>query len=121
YRSNRQSDPGKIFLAYLDQLLQRLRDLTGGGRNPEYLRVKIDSGGCHGYQYGFEMTTKKEDDDIIFKVDDVTLLMDSVSYPFLAGAEIDFVDELIGTSFKISKNPNAESECGCKISFQAKI
>lgn len=54
-------------------------------------------------------------------MDDVTLLMDSVSYPFLAGAEIDFVDELIGTSFKISKNPNAESECGCKISFQAKI
>ena len=50
----------------------------------------------------------------------MNVLVDTVSYPYLAGVEVDFVDEIIGTSFKIAQNPNAASECGCKISFQAK-
>jgi iron-sulfur cluster assembly accessory protein len=80
------------------------------------LRVAVNGGGCSGFQYDFGITAQKNSDDLVIEKDGVTVLVDEVSLQFLAGAEIDFADELIGASFKI-KNPNATASCGCGTSF----
>lgn len=80
------------------------------------LRVKVSGGGCAGYQYGFDFESSVAEDDLVFGDDDVKVVVDSVSMDFLSGAEIDFVNDMIGASFQI-KNPNAVTSCGCGTSF----
>src|SRR6201986_4205471 len=80
------------------------------------LRVAVTGGGCSGFQYNFTIDDTKMDDDLVVARDGATVLVDPVSLDFLKGAEIDFVDDLIGQSFKIN-NPNATSSCGCGTSF----
>src|SRR3954465_13436874 len=80
------------------------------------LRVSVEGGGCSGFQYKFDVERAKADDDIVIARNDATVLIDPVSLGFLAGSEIDFVDDLIGASFKIN-NPQAKSSCGCGTSF----
>jgi iron-sulfur cluster insertion protein len=80
------------------------------------LRVTVSGGGCSGYQYGFNLDDVQTEDDLTIERDGVTVLIDPVSLDFLRGAEIDFVDELMGQSFRIN-NPNATSKCGCGSSF----
>ena len=79
------------------------------------LRVAVEGGGCSGFQYeiGFDAPA---DDDLVLEKDGARVLIDPVSLPFLANAEIDFADELIGARFVVS-NPNATSSCGCGTSF----
>ena len=85
--------------------------------NPDQaLRVSVSGGGCSGFQYGFAFDAKRQDDDIIIEKDGVTVLIDSVSAGYMAGSEIDYVNDLIGASFQV-KNPNAVSSCGCGTSF----
>jgi iron-sulfur cluster insertion protein len=80
------------------------------------LRVSVSGGGCSGFQYGFTFDAKRLDDDIIIEKDGVTVLVDSISAGYMAGSEIDYVNDLIGASFQV-KNPNAVSSCGCGTSF----
>ena len=80
------------------------------------LRVAVSGGGCSGFQYGFSFDDTVRDDDRTFQRDGVTVVVDEVSLDLLAGSEIDFVEELIGSSFQI-RNPNASSSCGCGTSF----
>jgi iron-sulfur cluster assembly accessory protein len=80
------------------------------------LRVSVEGGGCSGFQYKFGMETAKADDDLVLARDGATVLIDPVSVQYMAGSEIDFVDDLIGASFKIN-NPNATASCGCGTSF----
>jgi iron-sulfur cluster assembly accessory protein len=80
------------------------------------LRVSVEGGGCSGFQYRFDVDRAKTDDDVTIARDGVTVLIDSVSLQFLAGSQIDFVDDLIGASFKIN-NPQAKTSCGCGTSF----
>jgi iron-sulfur cluster assembly accessory protein len=80
------------------------------------LRVSVEGGGCSGFQYKFDVEREKADDDLVIARNDATVLIDPVSVGFLAGSEIDYVDDLIGASFKIN-NPNAKSSCGCGTSF----
>src|ERR1700758_599326 len=80
------------------------------------LRVSVEGGGCSGFQYKFDVERMRADDDIVLKRDGAVVLIDPVSLGFLAGAEIDFVDDLIGASFKVH-NPNAKASCGCGTSF----
>lgn len=87
-----------------------------GSDAPVMLRVSVSGGGCSGFQYGFDFERDKADDDLVLERDGAVVLIDATSLPFLEGAEIDFVDELIGASFKIN-NPNAASSCGCGTSF----
>src|SRR5690554_5551526 len=75
------------------------------------LRVTVSGGGCSGFQYGFSFDKEVRGDDVSFSRDGVTVLVDDVSLDLLAGAEIDYVEELIGASFQI-RNPNASSACG---------
>ena len=80
------------------------------------LRVAVTGGGCSGFQYNFTIDDTKMDDDLVVARDGATVLIDPMSLDFLKGAEIDFVDDLIGAAFKIN-NPNATSSCGCGTSF----
>jgi iron-sulfur cluster assembly accessory protein len=80
------------------------------------LRVSVEGGGCSGFQYKFDIDSTREDGDILIRRDDALVLVDSVSVAYLSGAEIDFVDDLIGASFRVN-NPNATASCGCGTSF----
>ena len=80
------------------------------------LRVSVEGGGCSGFQYRFDMEQSRAPDDFVVSRDRATVLIDPISLRYMEGAEIDFVDDLIGASFKIN-NPNAQSSCGCGTSF----
>jgi iron-sulfur cluster assembly accessory protein len=79
-------------------------------------RVAVNGGGCSGFQYEFGFAERAGEDDIVIEKGTAKVAVDQVSLPFLEGAEIDWVDDLIGSSFKI-RNPNAKSSCGCGVSF----
>jgi iron-sulfur cluster assembly accessory protein len=80
------------------------------------LRVSVEGGGCSGFQYKFDMERAKTDDDLVIARDGAVVLIDSVSVNYMAGSEIDFVDDLIGAAFKV-RNPKATASCGCGTSF----
>jgi iron-sulfur cluster assembly accessory protein len=80
------------------------------------LRVAVEGGGCSGFQYEIQVASAANAEDIVIERDGARLFVDPVSLPFLLGSEVDWVDELIGASFKV-KNPNAKSSCGCGVSF----
>jgi iron-sulfur cluster assembly accessory protein len=80
------------------------------------LRISVEGGGCSGFQYKFDLVSSKADDDLVLARDGATVLVDPVSVQYMAGAEIDFVDDLIGASFRIN-NPVATASCGCGTSF----
>ena len=87
-------------------------------REPEgtMLRVSVAGGGCSGFQYKFDTDRAKADDDIVIERAGATVLIDPVSLNYMAGSEIDFVDDLIGSAFKVH-NPQATASCGCGTSF----
>ena len=80
------------------------------------LRVAVECGGCSGFQYDIAIAPSANADDLVIERDGARLFVDPVSLPFLLGSEVDWVEELIGASFKV-KNPNAKSSCGCGVSF----
>ncbi len=80
------------------------------------LRVSVEGGGCSGFQYKFDMDRAQASDDVLIRRDAAVVLIDPVSLNYLAGSEIDFVDDLIGASFRIN-NPQATASCGCGTSF----
>jgi iron-sulfur cluster assembly accessory protein len=81
------------------------------------LRIVVAGGGCSGFQYEYKLVHETAaNDDLVLARDDATILIDSLSLEFMGGAEIDYVDDLIGQSFQI-KNPNAVASCGCGTSF----
>ena len=88
------------------------------GREPAgtMLRVSVAGGGCSGFQYKFDTERAKADDDIVIERAGATVLIDPVSVNYMAGSEIDFVDDLIGSAFKVH-NPQATASCGCGTSF----
>jgi len=81
-----------------------------------FLRIAVSGGGCSGFQYGLSFEDQRNDDDFLFERDGVTVVVDDVSLGLLNGAEVDFVEDLMGASFQI-RNPNAASSCGCGNSF----
>jgi iron-sulfur cluster assembly accessory protein len=81
------------------------------------LRISVAGGGCSGFQYEYNLVQEEPGaDDLVLERDGARVLIDSLSLEFMGGAEIDFVDDLIGQSFQI-KNPNAVASCGCGTSF----
>jgi len=81
-----------------------------------FLRLAVSGGGCSGFQYGFSFDETKNADDHVFERDGVALVIDEVSLDLVKGAEIDFVEDMMGAAFQV-KNPNAASSCGCGNSF----
>jgi iron-sulfur cluster insertion protein len=80
------------------------------------LRIAVSGGGCSGFQYGLSFDDQTNPDDLVFERDGVGVVVDDVSLDLLNGAEVDFVEDLMGASFQI-RNPNAASSCGCGNSF----
>jgi iron-sulfur cluster insertion protein len=95
---------------------KRIVELVSEDENAALFRVSVEGGGCSGFQYNFELIESAAPDDILIERDGATIAIDPTSVPFIAGSEIDFIDELIGAQFKIS-NPNATASCGCGTSF----
>ena len=94
----------------------RINEIVAMEPSAKLLRVSVEGGGCSGFQYKFDLVGAAAPDDIVIERDNARILVDTVSLEFLAGAEIDFVDDLIGAAFKI-RNPNATASCGCGTSF----
>ena len=80
------------------------------------LRISVEGGGCSGFQYKFDVERTRAEDDLVLERDGAVVVVDPASVPFLAGSEVDFVDDLIGASFRVA-NPNATASCGCGTSF----
>ena len=100
-----------------ESAVKRIASLIGQeGDASLMLRLSVSGGGCSGFQYGFSFDNNAQVDDHVFARDGVKLMIDETSLDLLAGAEIDFVEDLVGASFQV-RNPNAKSSCGCGSSF----
>ena len=106
-------------LTVTDQAVNKIKDILMEENNTNLkLRVFVQGGGCSGFQYGFTFDEIVNEDDTAMMKNGVQLLIDSMSYQYLVGAEIDYKDDLEGAQFVI-KNPNATTTCGCGSSFSA--
>ena len=104
-------------LTVSESAARRIQHLQSKRGDPALkLRVVVDSGGCSGFQYKMEFCNTHASDDCFFTEKGVTVLVDPVSLEYLAGAEIDYVESLMGAAFQV-RNPNAASSCGCGASF----
>ena len=99
-------------IKFTDKALKQINSLLSKKDKGSFFRIAIKGGGCSGFQYDFSFDTKQEDND--YKINNI--LIDKQSAELLKGSEIDYVSELIGSSFKIS-NPQSKSSCGCGVSF----
>ena len=99
-----------------ERAAKRIGEILKGEPAGTMLRVSVEGGGCSGFQYKFDMERAKAADDLVISRDNAVVLIDPVSVGFMAGSEIDFVEDLIGASFKV-KNPQAKASCGCGTSF----
>lgn len=95
---------------------KRIKTLAQDAQKPLMLRIMVEGGGCSGFQYKLDMVAEKDAEFEEISYDGATALVDNVSLPLMDGSIIDYVEELIGSQFKII-NPNATSSCGCGISF----
>lgn len=99
-----------------DRAANRIAEIVANEAAAPVLRVSVEGGGCSGFQYKFDLVGHKADDDLVIQRNGATVVIDPVSQQYMEGAEIDFVDDLIGASFKIN-NPVATASCGCGTSF----
>jgi iron-sulfur cluster assembly accessory protein len=99
-----------------DRAASRIAEILKGEPTARMMRVSVEGGGCSGFQYKFDLVPGTEPDDLVIERGGVQVLVDPVSLPYMAGSELDFVDDLIGAQFKI-RNPQAKAACGCGTSF----
>lgn len=99
-----------------DRAAQRVAHILAKEPEGALLRVAVNGGGCSGFQYSFDIAPARAPDDLLIEAGGAGVVIDPVSLDFLRGARIDFVDDLMGQSFRID-NPNATSSCGCGTSF----
>jgi iron-sulfur cluster assembly accessory protein len=99
-----------------ERAARRIAEIVAGEPENTMLRVSVEGGGCSGFQYKFDLVGARGPDDLLLERAGARVLIDPVSLEYLGGAEIDFVDDLLGASFKI-QNPKATASCGCGTSF----
>lgn len=106
-----------------DNCVRRLKELHSKESSAEsnMLRLSVEAGGCSGFQYTFSLDDKKNSDDRVFEKNGVKLVVDNVSYDFVKGSTVDYVEELICSSFVVSTNPSAVGGCSCKSSFMVNL
>lgn len=108
-------DPTAIRMT--DSAVNKVRSLVAEEENDSLkLRLYITGGGCSGFQYGFSFDEETAEDDTTVERDGASLVVDSMSYPYLAGSEVDYSEGLEGARFTVN-NPNAATTCGCGSSF----
>jgi len=94
----------------------RINAITASEALNKMLRLSVEGGGCSGFQYKFDLVAEPDPEDLVVEQEGAKVVVDPMSLPFLDGAELDYVQELIGASFKVH-NPNAQAACGCGTSF----
>jgi iron-sulfur cluster assembly accessory protein len=99
-----------------ERAARRIGEILRSEPTGAMLRLSVMGGGCSGFQYKFDVDRSMGEDDIVLDRDGATVLIDQVSLKYLAGSEIDYVEGLIGASFKVN-NPQAKASCGCGTSF----
>ncbi|MGO8954662.1 MAG: iron-sulfur cluster insertion protein ErpA [Rhodomicrobium sp.] len=99
-----------------ERAANRIREIMAEQAAGNVLRISVAGGGCSGFKYDFEIVAATNEEDLVIEKAGARVAIDPVSVPYMAGSEIDFVDDLIGASFKIH-NPNATASCGCGTSF----
>jgi iron-sulfur cluster assembly accessory protein len=99
-----------------ERAARRIGEILGQEPAGTMLRVSVEGGGCSGFQYKFDTERERTASDIVIEKSGATVLIDPVSLNYMVGSEIDFVDDLIGSSFKVN-NPKATASCGCGTSF----
>ena len=99
-----------------ERAARRIAEILDEEPGPAVLRVAVTGGGCSGFQYAFTFDDQKTADDRVIQQDGAVVLIDDVSWEYLRGSCVDYVEELIGERFEIA-NPNAASTCGCGTSF----
>jgi iron-sulfur cluster assembly accessory protein len=99
-----------------ERAARRIGEILKSEGDGAKLRISVEGGGCSGFQYKFDIDRAQAEDDLVIARDAAVVLVDPASVPFLAGSEVDFVDDLIGASFKVN-NPKAKASCGCGTSF----
>ena len=99
-------------IKFTDKAIKQINFLLNDKKKGSYFRIAIKGGGCSGFQYDFTFENERKDDDLMHE----KILIDKTSADLLKGSEVDYVNELIGESFKIS-NPQSKSSCGCGVSF----
>lgn len=109
--------PAEGTVTFTENAARRVAQLKAQENVPHaFLRLAVSGGGCSGFQYGFSFDDQRQEDDRIFERDGVQLVVDAVSLELVKGAEIDFVEDMMGAAFQV-RNPNAASSCGCGNSF----
>ena len=103
-------------IALTDRAVKQIATILKDEPQGAMLRVGVDGGGCSGFQYKFAVETNPAEDDLKIGRDGVTVLVDPISVDLLRGSTLDFVDDLMGRSFRV-ENPNATASCGCGTSF----
>jgi iron-sulfur cluster insertion protein len=104
-------------LTLTDSAKEKIKNILYDEGNPNLsLRTFVQGGGCSGFSYGFTLDEEQNEDDFIVPLDEFKVVVDAMSMQYLQGAEIDYKEELMGSSFVI-KNPNAANTCGCGSSF----
>ena len=99
-----------------DRAARRINEFMAAEPAVSMLRISVNGGGCSGFQYAFDVERTRQDEDLMIERDGAAVLVDEVSLQYMDGSVIDFVDDLIGQSFKI-ENPHATASCGCGTSF----
>ena len=99
-----------------ERAARRIAELLRSEAAPALFRVSVEGGGCSGFQYRFDLVTETAPDDFLVERDGARVVVDPISLGFVQGAELDFVDDLIGAHFKLN-NPNVTASCGCGTSF----
>jgi len=107
---------GSTSFTVTERAARRIADILGAEPDARLMRVSVEGGGCSGFQYKFDLVAAAEPGDLLVERDNAKVVVDPVSLPFMAGSELDFVDDLIGAQFKVN-NPLAKASCGCGTSF----
>jgi iron-sulfur cluster insertion protein len=109
--------PENNMLTLTENAVQKIKELLAEENNPALkLRSFVQGGGCSGMQYGFTFDETQNEDDFIIENGGIAVLVDAMSMQYMTGANIDYKDDLMGSSFSID-NPNAQTSCGCGSSF----
>ncbi|TYJ50645.1 hypothetical protein E1A91_A01G223200v1 [Gossypium mustelinum] len=117
-----ESSPSLDAIHMTDNCVKRIKELQASKELSEekMLRLSVETGGCSGFQYVFDLDDKTNQDDRVFERGGVKLIVDNISYDFVKGATVDYIEELIRSAFLVTTNPSAVGGCSCKSSFMVK-
>ncbi|XP_059428244.1 iron-sulfur assembly protein IscA-like 2, mitochondrial [Corylus avellana] len=120
--SSSSPSPSLDALQLTENCVRRMKELQASeaSADEKMLRLSVETGGCSGFQYVFDLDAKTNSDDRVFEQEGVKLVIDNISYDFVKGATVDYVEELIRAAFVVTENPSAVGGCSCKSSFMVK-